>query len=242
MLIQLVVIQILTFIVLLFALRFLFHKNLDIALKRLRILEKENLAREAELKDEIKKAEQERLAQVEQGKKEAKEITESAKKEAERLRMNLEQEARRDAQQIVQKGKAEIDKLKRNLSEDIENKASNLSLQMIRHTFSSEGKEVLHHQFIDEVIRQIEEIDKSKFLTKTENIQVKTSYPLDNKEKAAIKEVLSKKLGMSVKLQEEIDSELIAGLLIQIDSLIIDGSLQNRLRKVIPYLKEDKKV
>ena len=242
MLIQLLIIQILTFVGLLFVLRLLFHKNLDTALKRLRILQKENLAKETQLKEEIKKAKQDRLVQVEEGRKEAAEIVEIAKKEASQLRVNLKEEGEREARRITQKGKEDIDKLKRNLSEEIDGQAMSLSLQMVKHTFSTDDREVLHRQFIEEVIGQVKNIEDSKFSVKSENITIKTSYPLNDKEKTAIKEVLSKKLGISVKLKEEIDSELIAGLLIQIESLIIDGSLQNRLRKVIQYLKEDKKV
>ena len=113
----------------------------------------------------------------------------------------------------------------------------NLSVQMIQHTFSSQGKEALHRQFIEEIISEIEELDKSKFTVKAKDVVVKTSYPLNDKEREEIKKVLSKKLGIIVEVEESVDEELIVGLLIQIESLIIDGSLKNRLKRIIPHIK-----
>ncbi len=237
MLIQLLVIQIVTFAALIFVLRFSLYKHLDGALKRLKVLHQENLDREAELKEELEKARQERLLEIERGKEEAGKIVEIAKKEAQRVRMSAQEEARQQAEQIIQKSKEEFEKLRRNLLAEMEVRALNLSLQILEHTFSPEGKEALHRQFIEEIIQELQGLEKSKFSVRTKNIKIKTSYPLDSKEKEAIRRILSEKVAMSVELEEQVDRELIIGLVIQIDSLIIDGSLQNRLRKVIPYLR-----
>ncbi|RKY41101.1 MAG: hypothetical protein DRP85_07160, partial [Candidatus Makaraimicrobium thalassicum] len=217
------------------------HKHLDTSLKRLKVLHQENLDREAKLKEEIEKAKQDRLAQIEAGKEEAKRITETAEKEARNVRMNAKEEARREAERIIQKSKEKFEKLKRNLLAELETRALDLSIQMIKHTFSSEGNEVLQRQFITEIIQELEGLKKSEFSIKTENVKIKTAYPLDSKEREALKKVLSKKIGRSVKLEEKMDEELITGLIIQIDSLIIDGSLRNRLKKMIAYLKDEKK-
>ena len=42
---------------------------------------------------------------------------------------------------------------------------------------------------------------------------------------------------MEVQLQDTIDPEIIAGLILQVGALTIDGSLRNKLEKAIPYLK-----
>lgn len=237
MLIPLLIIQVITFVFLIIVLKALFNKHLNAALIRLKGLHQENLARETELSKKIKEAQEQRRAQIEEGKKEAKQIIEVAKNEAVSLCSNTETDAQHKAERILQKGREEIEKAKKNIAADIESSALNLSVQMIQHTFSSQGKEALHRQFIEEIISEIEGLDKSKFTVKTKDIIVKTSYPLNDKEREEIKRVLSKKLGMAVEIEEKVDQELIIGLLVQIESLIIDGSLRNRLKRIIPYLK-----
>ena len=237
MTIPLLVIQVITFIFLIVVLKALFNKHLNVALTRLKGLHQENLARETELNKKIKEAEEQKRVQIEEAKKEAKQIIEVAKNEAEGLRSNIETDAQHRLKRILQKGKEEIEKANKNLATDIESNALNLSVQMIQHTFSSQGKEALHRQFIEEIISEIQELDDNKFTVKTKDVTVKTSYPLNDKEREDIKKVLSKKLEVAVEVEEKVDEELIVGLLIQIESLIIDGSLRNRLKRIIPHLK-----
>lgn len=238
MVISLIIIQVITFVVLIVVLKILFNKHLNVAIIRLKGLHQENLVKEAELKEKIKETEEQRRTQIEAGRKQAKETVETAEKEAQSLRANTETEAQHKAERILQKGREEIEKAKKNITADIESNALNLSVQMIQHTFSFQGKEALHRQFIEEIISEIEGLDKDKFTVKTKDVVVRTSYLLDDKEREGIKKVLSKKLGVTIEIEEKIDQELIVGLLIQIGSLVIDGSLQNRLRRIIPYLKK----
>ncbi len=234
---QLIIIQAVTFIILLIVLRSLFQKQLDVALRRLKVLHQQNLVKETQLKEEIEKARVERLAQVDKGKEEAKNIVETAKKEADRLHNGAESQARVHAEGIVQKGKEEVEKIRRNLDSEVESQALDLSVKMIKHLFTAKGKEALQHQFIEEIIKEIRDIDESKFSVKEENVVVESSYSLKPEEKEKIQTLLSEKMGLKIQLEENVKPELICGLVIQIGALIIDGSLQNKLKKIVPYLK-----
>tara|TARA_B100000315_G_C14480807_1_gene542803 strand:+ start:108 stop:767 length:660 start_codon:yes stop_codon:yes gene_type:complete len=217
----------------------LFSKKLNVALKRLNTLHEDYLSKEAKLKEEIEKAKQERNAELDKGRKEAKEMVEVAKKEVQNLHASASEEAHQSVARIIKRGKDEVEKLKRDFQVNAQAKAIDLSIQVIKHTFSAQGKEALQRQFIEEIIQEIDALSEEKFTVKTENVEIKTSYPLNDKEREQLKKVLSKKLGMPVKLEEKQDKELIMGLFIKIGALTIDGSLANRLKKVIPYLKKE---
>jgi F-type H+-transporting ATPase subunit b len=237
MLIQLLIIQILTFIGLLFLLKYIFSRNLETALNRLNALHEENLAKEAQLTEELKRARAEREAEVLRGKQEANAIIEEAKGEVLKVRQKGEEEARAQAVRIVAAAKKETDELHNNLFNLIRLQALELSLKIIEETFTDKNKEYVQHQFISEIIEEIAKLPKEKFTVSAEKVKVVSSFPLEDKQRQELKRVLEEKLGRKVTLEETIDKALISGLTLDIGGLVIDGTIKNRFNKIIPGLK-----
>ncbi|MCK9604731.1 MAG: F0F1 ATP synthase subunit delta [Candidatus Omnitrophica bacterium] len=238
MLIQLIVIQILTFLGLIFGLKFLFSRHLNSAIKRLNELQEEALVKEAEVRKELERAQEERAAEVEKGKEEARRIVEEAKKEAEGLRLKIETDAKSESNKIVEFGQGELEKLKENLLQNVNEQALNLAIELINYAFTQKGKVDLQHELMQELISEIGSLAKEKFsITPTSKFKIISSVKLSSEEKKHVENILSEKVGRQVSLEEEIDPGLITGFIIQIDELVIDGSLKNKLNKLIPYLK-----
>lgn len=237
---QLILIQVLTFAALLLALRALFYRNLHAALKRLQTLHEETMVKEAQLKEELQRAQQERAAEVERGRQDAKAILEGAKREAQALRANAGTQARQESQTIVTRGKEELARLRASMRAELETDALRLSTEMIRYTFTQEGKEEFHRHLIAGLITEISQLDKGRFSVNAEMASVTSSVPLTDHEKQRLRRVLSEKLGTEVGLTERLDPELITGLVIQIGGLVIDGSLKNKLRKALPFVRDHK--
>jgi F0F1-type ATP synthase delta subunit len=235
----LVVIQIGTFVVLFVGLRILFYQHLNFALKRLKKLQEETIVKEATLQEELERAREERMAEVEQGKQEAKEIIEKAKKDADKVRLKIEEEGRAEKQKIIAAGKEEAQKMGKKLVADMETKAVNLAVEVIRCIFTEKDTSVLQRQLIEEVIEEVGQLDKSMFATKMDKVKVITSFSLTDKEKESLKKILSNKMGGNIVLEEEKDIRLIGGLVIKMGQFVIDGSFENKLRKIIPMLQKD---
>lgn len=233
MLIQLLIIQIITFIALLFVLRLLFRRNLDTALNRLNALHEENLVKEAQLTQELKRAQEEKEAEVKKGREEGAALVEEAKKEALKLRLKIEGEARAQAEKIIEEGKEEVKKLKEKLSKEIQNQSLELALNLIAKTFTEKNKEDLQHQFITEIIDEVAQLPRERFTVSTDKVRVISSYSLEDTQRRNLEKVLEEKLGTHSRLEEIINKELISGLILEIGGLVIDGSLKNRLRKAI---------
>ena len=237
MLMPLIVIQIVTFVAIVLVLRALFYRNLKVALNRLNDLHEKNLIKEEQLKEELERGRQEKLAEVEKGKAEAKEIIERAKKEADKLRIKLEEETRQEAEKIIERAEGIAKKSKQGIMTEVKKQALDLSLQMIKSTFASQGKENLQHHLIDEVINEIDSLDKDKFTVTTNKVKVISAFSLTEAERQNLIKILSEKLNSPVVLEEQIDPELVTGLVLEIGALLIDGSLKNRLSCAIVYLK-----
>lgn len=235
----LIIIQIGAFAGLIIALRLLFYQHLNLALKRLKKLQEETLIKEASLREELERAKKERIAEIERGKEEGKKIIEKAKKQAEAVCLKMEEQAREEHKRIVAAGKEEVGKLHDHLSSEMEAQAINLSKEIFRYIFTEKGTKALAHQFIGEIIEEINKLDKEMFSDKSEDVKVFTSVPLEEGEKKELKNILSQKIDLKITLQEEVDKELIAGVIIKIGEFVIDGSFDNKLKKVIPLLRKE---
>ena len=240
----LLVLQFSVFIGLVVVLRFFSYRNLKGALNRLNTLHEENLIKEDELKQELERGKAERLAEVEKGKVEAKNIIETTKKEMDVLKIKLEEDAKQQAEQqataIIQRAEHDAEKFKQNVLAEIAKQALDLSTQMIKYTLSSQGKENLQHQFIDEIIEEIKALPKEKFTVTTDKVKIISAFPLTDGERHNLKTILLEKLDLAVNLEEQIDPGLVTGLVLEIGALIIDGGLKNRLSRAMAYLKADR--
>jgi ATP synthase F1 delta subunit len=237
MLIQLLAIQVVTFVAILFLLRFLFSRHLKVALDRLNTLHEENLAKEEELNEELKRAKEESEAQIEKGKQEAEIIIEDSKREAVRIRLALEEEAKVQAAKIVALGKVEAEKMKEGLVKDIQGQSVELASRMISELLIEADKVALQYQFANEIIEEISRLPKEQFSVQSKNIKVTSSYPLLDRQRDELKKVLGEKLAGAFELKEQIDAKLIGGLILDIGGMVIDGTLKNKLQRIIPYLK-----
>ena len=237
MLVQLLAIQIVTFVGIIFLLRFLFSRHLKVALDRLNTLHEENLAKEEELNEELKRAKEESRIEVERGREEAERIIADTKQEANRMRQNLGEEAKAQAAKIVAMGKVEAEKMKESLFKDIQGQSVELASRMISELLIEADKVALQYQFANEIIEEISRLPKEQFNVQSKEIKVTSSYPLLERQKDELKKVLSAKLGESLEIKEEIDQKLIGGLILNIGGMVIDGTLKNKLQRIIPYLK-----
>jgi ATP synthase F1 delta subunit len=235
---QLIIIQISTIIALIFLLRLFFYRNLNYALKRLKKLQEEALIKEAHLQEELERAKRERQIEIEKGKREAERLIEEAKKKAEHLRNSLAEKARQESKKILEQGEIELEKLRKELDEEIEKRALSISLEMIKYAFTEKGKENLQHKLIEEVLEEIKKLEKERFSVKENKVKIISSIPLQEKEKEELKNILSEKIGSDVYIKEEVNPEIIAGLIIEIGEFVIDGSLKNKLQKIASLLQK----
>ena len=90
----------------------------------------------------------------------------------------------------------------------------------------------LHQVFVVEIIKDIQEIDVSRFKVDANHASLIQSHEIDPSQKEKIISVLSTKTGKDIILDAKVDESLIAGIVIKLGNLVIDASLRGRLNEI----------
>ncbi len=233
MVIQLILIQVVTFAVIIGVLHLLFGSQLKIALNRLQVLHQESLEKEEILNKELERAKVQSQSEIARAKEEAKTIVDAARRNAERIALEASEKAQIEAKKTVAESIEKAKKLESEMLSSAEEKAVGLAQDVIRYTFSEKGQEILHTQLIDDLIEELKKVDKARLAVKVDRAEVTTPAGLSPSEKQKLQEILSEKLGYRVALEEKIDATLIVGMEIKLGGLVIDGSLKNKLARAM---------
>ena len=236
---QLISIQAVTFVFIVLFLRWLLHNHIGRAFKRLQKLTQENLEKRKALKEELEMAKKEVEREIEKGRQEAENIKEQAQKEAERNKEDMLIKVKKEAKRLINEAVRDAQRKKAELTLEMQGRAINLAVDMIKYILTEQGGKNLGAQLIDELIIEIENLEGGKITGEGNQAEVICAFALTDKQKKRLKEVLSSKLNRDILLAEKIDKEIIAGLIIKLREFVIDGSIKNKLRKVLLMVKDE---
>lgn len=239
---QLILIQTVTFIFIVLFLRWLLSSHIGRALKRLQRLTQENLEKRKALKEELEMAKREIAVEIERGRNEARNIKEQAREEAEKAREEILNKAKKESKRLINEAIRDIQRKKSELTLEMQGKAMYLATDMVKYIFTEQGRESLHFQLIDELIFEIEKLEKEKIKAEGNQAEIICAFVLPDKQKKRLKEVLSSKLNKDIVLAEKVDKEVIAGLVVKLRGFAIDGSIKNKLKRILVTMKEEIKV
>ncbi|MFA5039485.1 MAG: F0F1 ATP synthase subunit delta [Candidatus Omnitrophota bacterium] len=235
-LLKLVLLQVMTFVVIIILLRFFFGSQLKNALGRLQVLHQESLEKEEVLTKEIEKARIQAENEIARSKETAKAILEEARQAAEKVGLEAVEQAQAQAKKIIAETQERAKKIEIEVRAETEKKAIGLARELIGLIFSSEGQERFHRELIDELIDDLGQVDKERLAIRATRAEVSSSVPLSPEEKKKFSEVLFSRLGHNLPIDESVDPGLIMGMVLKLGGLVIDGSLKNKLHKAMLVL------
>jgi len=234
---QLIIIQVITFAILVFLLRQFLYKQNSEALARLQQLYQENLKREEDLKNAQEAADQELKEKIAQHNEEIKNLKAAGEVDVQKMHEEVLAKAKREADKIVAEAEASKERIKANLVSEMEEKALVLASDIIGHIFTDQVAQGIHHHLIDEFIEEIEKSDGQRLQLDVETVEIAAPYPLTQEQEENLKKILSTKMGRSVSLKGTIDQEMVAGMVVRLENLVLDGSLRNKLKGTLAYVR-----
>jgi len=238
LIIQLIIIQIITFLALVFVLRKIMYSASFMETKRLQQLSEENSKKAQELAAKLEDAQRQYQEKLESAEKEAKRLKAQAEEEIQKLKEDVLNKARAEGERIVNQALNTKEKLKEEIESQMAEKSIEQSLRLIHTVLSAQNQLSLHQGLVDNILEEIEKTGPEKLKINIHKGKLIMPYEIAKPKKEKIIAVLSKKSGKEISLEEEIDKNIIAGITIKLGSLVIDGSLANKLREAAEALKK----
>ena len=207
------------------------------AVARIHAVEAEVRQKEEAIRREIEEHEMD----FERRKAEAEELLlrqkDLSEKEMGKLREKIISEAKTEGSRILDQARRAEDQMRLQLVQETEEKALVYGGQIFSMVFSARMTEALNALFLDELLDAFNEIDADSITVDAKEAEITVSQPLQPEQKERLRRMLSEKFHADVVIRETVNRELLAGMLLKLGSLDIDGSLLNRYREAAEEVK-----
>lgn len=195
--------------------------------------------REAELARKIKEADEE----LESRRKELKEIEQKIRgdieEEAQKEREDLINKAREEAEDVITKAQKMVAQLKLDANKEIDTRVVDATVKILNDVFSALGQGALDKQLIDEFLKQFKEVDMSRIDSAVSKVELVSAKGLSDDVVSNIKSTIKEKLGRDIEVSPKTDPKVIGGVVLQFDSMLLDGSLQKSIIDAAREVKQE---
>lgn len=232
LIISLVVLQVVVFAGLVFILKRVITQNVISATQHLEKLDREYSKKEDGVDRRLQEVQKKSQDILENARGEAEKLKAQIIKEAETEKDNMLKDARFQSDEIIE----QADKLKEllisEINERIYRQAMEKACELIQDALPDKFKEDIHKEWVEELLRngfgQLENLDISEDI---KEVKVVSGFSIKEKEREMISEKIKSALGRDISIVEETDPKLVAGIVVSIGGLVLDGSLRNKIRE-----------
>jgi len=235
---QLIIIQVITFGALVFVLRKIMYSSSYLETRRLQLMNQENAKKASELQAKIEEAHKEYQAKIALAEDETKKLKIRAQEEVEKLKDEMLLKARQESEKIIEKAINSKEKMREELDMRINEKSIEQSLKLVKDILGANNLSLLHEAFIDGAIQELIGVDIGRLQVNIDKGELITAEEISAEKKSRIVLALKEKLGKSISLEEKIDKNIIAGVCIKLGSLVIDASLSEKLHEALEALRK----
>jgi F0F1-type ATP synthase membrane subunit b/b' len=193
----------------------------------------ENTAKEEEIKKHLEDAKRQSQEIISNAQKDAvmqkEEILKAVADEKNKIIADAQARAEEVIKQADNARLALLNELEAKISESATLRAQELLQSVLPEDFRKE----VHQRWVSDVISSnFAELDRLRVPQGLSEVKVVSAFILTDAQKSGLKLKLKEKLGFEFELKEEIDPSLICGLVVNIGSLILDGSLKFKMQGV----------
>ncbi len=208
------------------------------AVARIKEVEAEVRKKEESVKRDIEQHEMEFAKRKAEAEDDIQQGREDAEREMTRMRDQVITEAKKEGDRIISQAKRNEQRMREQIELNIGEKAVEYGGEIFKLVISERVTPELNRQFVGELLDALEEIDPGTITVDSEQAEVQSSHGLDAEDKKRLEGLLSSKFGVEATIEESLQEDLLAGLVLKMGSLEIDGSLKNRYEEAVEEVKK----
>jgi len=153
-------------------------------------------------------------------------------KEAAKEKDRIINEAYKKSDEIMQQVERARQSILAELNKKIDDKAVEFAPILLQRTLPERIRQEIHERWFDELIRAMfGELERLHVPAEVFEAKIVSAFILRDEQFRAIQEKINGKLGRQINLIQEIDDQIIAGVIINMGNLVFDGSLRLKIQE-----------
>jgi len=232
LIVSLIVFEVIFFFGLIFILQRIMSKNVTSATTHLEELSQEYALKEQEVNRQLEEAKQKSQELLTKAQEEAEGLKEQIIKEAEGERDKMINQARTQSEEIMQQADRSRQVLLSEINERVNQEAIERACELIQYTLPEHFKQDVHLHWVEELIESgFSNLERLNIPQGNPEVKIVSAFSLSDAQRKILFKKLKEKLGYDAAIKEEVDPKIVAGIIITIGSLVLDGSLKNKVQE-----------
>ncbi len=239
MILTIIIFQGIIFCVLIFVLRHFMQSHVSGATSHLGKLNEELLKQQAELKQKMAEAEKEYEVKSAKLQQEITARQAQVKQEATKTLEDARLRGTEEREKMIKEAIETRDKIRQEIMQEMEAKSVQYAKEIIGNFMEGNIQHLLHEALVKIAAEGLQEMNLDQFQIGSGGAEVVTAIPMSDASRTLLKKALHGRIKRDVQFTESTDPALICGVILRFGTLVMDGSLANRLQEASARLKKE---
>ena len=229
--INLVVVQVIIFSIVILVLKKILYGDTESAVNRLESSIQDASKKKEEMASKVSEMDAEYVKKKEEAANLAGEYKDEAQIEMTTKRDEMMSKARVDAEKIVTDAQGMREKIREEIAEEEKNKMFQKCGELLKLTLNDVVRERINEILIDDFLSEMAKVEASHIPHNIEKIEIISNIVLNDNMKTRIKDAIKMKIPNELPVEETVDESLVGGVMLKFGSLVLDGSIGNKLQE-----------
>jgi F0F1-type ATP synthase delta subunit len=142
------------------------------------------------------------------------------------------EEARAKAAEVMKQAEKSRDQFLAEMDERVTKESIVRTCELIQDTLPEEFKKLVHSQWVSELTKSgFDKLAKLNLPEDIKEVKISTAFELSEPERVPLHKKIREIVGKDAAITEEVTPKVVAGIVIAIGSLVLDGSLKNKIQE-----------